>query len=76
MISASALQERLTALTAFVLPVRSHKFRQDVMEKIRPPSRSRPLVGRDKNTTRPPGAGSPVDTGSKAPGGSFELFFA
>jgi hypothetical protein len=35
MISASALQERLTALTAFVLPVRSHGFRLGVMEKFR-----------------------------------------
>ncbi len=35
MISARALQERLTALTAFVLPVRSHGFRRGVMEKIR-----------------------------------------
>lgn len=35
MISARALQERLTALTAFVLPVRSHGFRQGVMEKVR-----------------------------------------
>ena len=34
-ISARALQERLTALTAFVLPVRSHGFRRGVMEKIR-----------------------------------------
>jgi hypothetical protein len=35
MISARALQERLTALTAFVLPVRSHRFRLGVMEKFR-----------------------------------------
>jgi hypothetical protein len=35
MISAKALQERLTALTAFVLPVRSHGFRRGVMEKFR-----------------------------------------
>ena len=34
-ISARALQERLTALTAFVLPVRSHGFRRGVMEKLR-----------------------------------------
>jgi len=35
MISARALQERLTALTAFVLPVRSHGFRRGVMGKFR-----------------------------------------
>jgi retron-type reverse transcriptase len=35
MISEQALQERLTALTAFVLPVRSHGFRRGVMEKFR-----------------------------------------
>ena len=35
MISEQALQERLTALTAFVLPVRSHRFRRGVMEKVR-----------------------------------------
>ncbi len=35
MISSKALQERLTALTAFVLPVRSHGFRRGVMEKLR-----------------------------------------
>ncbi len=35
MISARALQERLTALTAFVLPVRSHGFRRGVMKKFR-----------------------------------------
>lgn len=131
-ISESGLQERLTALTAFVLPVRSHSFRRRVMEQFRsaaiglepgepgrqleqqreqlprrepqqqqpdelqqqhrvphspqlrpmgmdfpsmsmglnrPPSRSHPLAGCDKSTERPPGAGSPVDAGSKAPGG-------
>jgi hypothetical protein len=134
MISAKALQERLTALTAFVLPVRSHGFRRGVMEKFRsaaiglepgepgrqleqqreqlpcrepqqqqpdqqqqqhrvphcpqlrpkvpdginmsmglnrPPSRSRPLEGCDKTKNRPPGAGSPVDAGSNAPGGYY-----
>jgi hypothetical protein len=35
----------------------------------RPPSRSSPVSGGDKTTTRPSGAGSPVDAGSKAPGG-------
>lgn len=132
MISARALQERLTALTAFVLPVRSHGFRLGVMEQLRsaaiglepgepgrqleqqrqqlphrepqqqqpdqqqqqhrvphrpqlrptvsdgttmsmglnrPPSRSHPASGCDKMTKRPPGAGRPVDAGSKAPGG-------
>lgn len=128
-ISARAVQERLTALTAFVLPVQSHGFRQGVMEKLRsaaighepgepgrqleqqreqlpggepqqqhpdeheqqhrvplgpqlrpfrdelsmglnrPPSRSHPPRGCDKMTTHPPGAGSPVDAGSNAPGG-------
>ena len=35
LISARALQERLTALTAFVLPVSSHGFRRNVMGKFR-----------------------------------------
>ncbi len=34
-ISETGLQQRLTALTAFVLPVRSHAFRRRVMEKFR-----------------------------------------
>jgi RNA-directed DNA polymerase len=34
-ISSRAVQERLTALTAFVLPVCSHGFRQGVMKKLR-----------------------------------------
>ena len=33
-ISETGLQQRLTALTAFVLPVRSHGFRLRVMERI------------------------------------------
>jgi len=37
----------------------------------RPPSRSQPVSGCDKTTPRPPGAGSPVDAGSNAPGGSW-----
>jgi retron-type reverse transcriptase len=35
MISETGVQQRLTALTAFVQPVRSHGFRRGVMEKIR-----------------------------------------
>jgi hypothetical protein len=38
-------------------------------EKLRPPSRSHPVSGCDKMTNHPSGAGSPVDAGSKAPGG-------
>ncbi len=133
-ITETGLQQRLTALTAFVLPVRSHRFRLGVMERFRsaaiglepgepgrqleqqreqlprrepqqqqpdqqqqqhrvphssqlrptvpdgstmsmglnrPPSRSHPIDECDKITKRPPGAGSPVDAGSNAPGGPF-----
>ncbi len=133
MISETGVQQRLTALTAFVLPVRSHAFRRGVMERFRsaaighepgepgrqleqqreqlpcgepqqqqpgqheqqhrvphcpqlrpnvpdgtemsrmglnrPSSRSQPDSGCDKCNNRPSGAGSPVDAGSKAPGG-------
>lgn len=131
-ISETGMQQRLTALTAFALPVRSHGFRLGAMEKIRsaaiglepgdpgrqleqqrdqlprrepqqqqpgqqqqqhrlppgpqlrpivpdgtmsrglnrPPPRSHPAPGGDKRkTTRPPGAGSPVDAAANAPGG-------
>ncbi|MEI7911856.1 MAG: hypothetical protein WCK77_19670 [Verrucomicrobiota bacterium] len=37
----------------------------------RPPSRSHSVNECDKITSRPPGAGSPVDAGSNAPGGRF-----
>jgi hypothetical protein len=133
-ITETGLQQRLTALTAFVLPARSHRFRLGVMERFRsaaiglepgepgrqleqqrkqlpcrepqqqhpdqqqqqhrvphssqlrptvpdgattsmglnrPPSRSHPVNECDKITSRPPGAGSPVDAGSNAPGGQF-----
>ncbi len=134
-ISEVELQQRLTALTAFVLPARSHRFRRRVMERIRsvaighepgepgrqleqqreqlprwepqqqqpgqqqqqpglppcpqlrpqapddvgmspmglnrPLARSHPPAGCDKTTTRPPGAGSPADAGSKALGGNY-----
>jgi RNA-directed DNA polymerase len=133
-ISENGMQQRLTALTAFVLPVRSYRFRQRVMARFRsaaiglepgepgrqleqqreqlpcrkpqqqqpgqqqqqhrvpscpqlrptmpdgitmsmglnrPPSRSHLLERCDKTTKRPPGAGSPVDAGSNAPGGFF-----
>ena len=131
-ITETGLQQRLTALTAFVMPVRSQGFRRRVMETMRsaaiglepgepgrqleqqreqlprrqpqqqqpdqqqqqhrvphcpqlrptvpdgstmsmglnrPPSRSHPIDRCDKITKRPPGAGSPVDAGSNAPGG-------
>ena len=131
-ITETGLQQRLTALTAFVLPVRSHRFRLGVMERFRsaaiglepgepgrqleqqreqlpccepqqqqpvqqqqqhrvphrsqlrptmpdgittsmglnrPPSRSHLFAGCDKTAMCPPGAGSPADAGSNAPGG-------
>jgi RNA-directed DNA polymerase len=134
-ISEHALQQRLTAATAFVRPARSHGFRLRAMETIRssaighepgepgrqleqqrdqrprrepqqqhagqpqqqqrfparpqlsppategagmsplglnrPPSCSPPPVGCDETTPRPPGAGSPAESGSNAPGGDF-----
>ena len=131
-LSEAGVQQRLTALTAFVLPVRSWRFRRRVMEPIRsaaiglepgepgrqleqqreqlprrepqqqqpvqqqqqqrvphcpqlrppgmdfpatsmglnrPPTRSPRSAGCDKTRPGPPGAGSPVDAGSNAPGG-------
>lgn len=128
-ITETGVQHRLTALTAFVLPVRCWAFRHGVMRKFRsvaiglepdepgrqleqqreqlprrepqqqqpgqheqqhrlphspqlrpirddlsmglnrPPSRSHPPSGCDKMRNRPPGAGSPTDVGSNAPGG-------
>ena len=135
-ITEAGLQQRLTALTAFVLPVRSHGFRQGVMERIRsaaiglepgepgrqleqqreqlpcrepqqqqprqqqqqpgvplcpqlrptapdgpatsmglnrPPSRSRPSKGRDKTTSRPPGASSERGCAAERTGRAFAL---